>query len=167
MLIIKCYGLEEDRVTYLSKISTDDLKKIYGSDDNEIVFTYSGSVIKGGLDQTDYHAIVEVNFPGEKRLSLGNNGLNKICKTLLKHLSDLCIHATVLVRSYQMDETVFSYKKSDKYPMFLSITDENGESIMLDIEDDDECECDCDENCECHHEGKHTHGDHCKCHKHD
>ena len=36
MLIIKCYGLEEDRVTYLSKISTDDLKKIYGSDDNEI-----------------------------------------------------------------------------------------------------------------------------------
>lgn len=132
MILLKFYGLDAYVVGHYSKEHSHQLAELLETDEDEILFfAYQGGLFHKGIEQTSWHAYVEVSL-SERFLPLEGN----LAHYLLETLKDFAVHLELRF-SYLSGEGAYS-KINDEYPLYIEKDNLVGEIEEADEEAEEE-----------------------------
>lgn len=128
MVNVFIYGLDQFVVGEISQAATDDLAKLLEIDADDINFIAPNSLVfHKGVEQTSWHAIVEVHLPEESRYEQEN-----VAKLLRHYIDETAIHVEFHFRYF--DRKHHKVEINDDYPRYLTESNQ----VDLDYEDEEE-----------------------------
>ena len=134
MITITFYGLDQFVVGNLSKDLTPRIAKLYGVDEEDIIFiSPQVMVFHKGVEQTSWNILIKVSAP---RDVVGLQ--DEMSDLIMKGIGEVAIHVTVLFEYYSTGDR---YQRiNDDYPLF--ITEANLVDLENDYDDEEDSESD-------------------------
>ena len=113
MISIEVFGLDQFVVGNLSKDLTPRIAKLYGVDEEDIIFiSPQVMVFHKGVEQTSWNVIIHVNAP--KKVSVLQD---QVAKLILESIGDVAINKVVEFYYYSEDNRYS--KLNESYPRFI------------------------------------------------